>query len=124
MMAQESKDIRTILYSAYTSVRSQAVNTAISGVTIDHLLQEHIISLKQSSSQTVTDDKGPSRARPSKLDELLSLQESINSVYSSILKAGSDPSKLESLGLYGVDSETNDDTARSELAEEVKKGSI
>lgn len=100
------RTLRTVLHSAYTFVRSVEVNKATASLTLDHLLQEQIDSYKQSSQRSILDAKGESIGnRSSKLDDLDTLSKEIDSIVSSIKKAGSDQEKLRELGIFETDTE-------------------
>lgn len=96
--------LRNVLHSAYTFVRSVEVNKASSALTLDHLLQEQIDSYKQGSTTAILDAQGNNIGnRTSKLDNLDTLQQQVDSVVQSIKKAGTDPSKLDALGVFEND---------------------
>jgi hypothetical protein len=59
---------REMLHSAYAAVRGSAMNTAVSSITLDHLLQEQIDVIRGS------------KKRVSKLDVLDTIEKNINGV--------------------------------------------
>lgn len=64
-------DIRKAVHSAYSIVRGAEANKAISSLTLDHLLQEHIENIEGGNSRKVNDYKGKDLGlRSSKLEEL------------------------------------------------------
>jgi hypothetical protein len=94
------KNLRQIVHSAYTFIRSIEANKAASGITLDHLIFERIQSIKKDENRFILDSKGEAiGTRPSRLDQLDELEESLNSVISAVQNAGNDPAKLEDLGL-------------------------
>lgn len=100
------KTLRKVLHSSYTFVRSVEVNRATAALTLDHLIQEQINSYKQASQRSIIDAKGQSVGnRTSKLDDLDTLQQQVDSVVSSVQKAGSDAAKLREIGIFEVDPE-------------------
>jgi hypothetical protein len=97
-----SKSARSILHAAYTFVRSVESNKAASALTLDHLLQEHITSIKQGEVREILDGKGESikdAKRASKIDELTELEKQVTDLVSAIGNAGDDPAKLSAVGL-------------------------
>jgi hypothetical protein len=101
-----SGNLRQILHSAYTYVRSQEANKATAAITLDHLIQERIKSLKTKEVIQILNAKGQSVGnRTSRYDQLTDLQKSIDDVVSAIQAAGNDPVKLEQLGLLPEENE-------------------
>lgn len=97
--------LRRVLHSAYTFVRSVESNKAASALTLDHLIQEQIDSYKAGSTTAILDAQGNNIGnRTSKLDDLDTLQQEVDSVIQSIESAGTDPEKLTELGINVVDS--------------------
>lgn len=94
-------NLRRILHSAYSYVRSVESNKAVAAITLDHLIQEQITSLKQGETQAISSPKGEDLGtRPSRWDQLDNLKTQINSVVEAIREAGDDPVKLKKLGIY------------------------
>jgi hypothetical protein len=104
------RTLRKVLHSAYTFVRSVEVNKASAALTLDHLIQEQIDSIKQSSTRAILDSAGKDIGkRTSKLDDLDTLQQDVEAVVKAVKKAGKDASKLRELGIFEVDSVADDD---------------
>ncbi len=95
------RTLRKVLHSAYTFIRSVEVNKASAALTLDHLIQEQIEMYKQSSQRAILDAKGQSVGnRSSKLDDLDTLKQEVDSVVKSVKDAGSDEEKLRALGIF------------------------
>lgn len=93
-------DLRQAIHAAYAYVHSAETNKGLSGLTLDHLLNEHILSLKGSATRQVVDISGNQIGKTaSRLDRLQAMKDALDSVVSAIEQAGSDPEKLEALGL-------------------------
>lgn len=106
-----SQDIRSVLADAFTFVRSEESNQAISALTLDHLIQDFINSIKQSATTTIIDGQGNSvGSRISKFDQLTALLNNMQNAVQSIQQAGDDPAKLAALGLFQSDFDTVADT--------------
>jgi len=102
-----SQDIRSILYAGYSFVRSIEENKAIASITMDHLIQDYITSIKQGEVRDITDAQGNTvNQRTSRYDQLSDLLTSFNNAIQAIQDAGDDPGKLAALGIFGVDSQT------------------
>lgn len=96
-------DARNILYDAISFVRSTEENKVISGLTLDALLQPFINSLQSSIPTAIVDSKGESVGnRISKYDSLTAIKTNIDNLVKAIQKAGTDPTKLEALGLAPI----------------------
>lgn len=96
-------DLRITLHSAYTLVRSVESNRSIAAITLDHLIQESIDSIKKGEKRDIIDAKGESVGnRISKIDALEQLEESLNKVVEAVEQAGDDEEKLSALGIYEV----------------------
>lgn len=112
-----SQDIRSVLHSAYTFVRSIEENKSIASLTLDHLIQAQIDSLQKGSTTTINDGQGQSvGSRPSRFDQLDALLTSVNNAIQVINQAGDDPAKLDALGIFEADSTTvsqNDQSSQS-----------
>lgn len=94
-------DLRRVLHSAYTFVRSIEVNKATASLTLDHMIQEQINRLKKGSTRVIIDAKGDNIGnRISYLDELDTLEKEIADVVKAVQAAGTDPEKLEALGIF------------------------
>lgn len=95
-----SDDVRRVLHSAYSFVRSVESNKAISALTLDHMIQAQINRLKKGTTTDILDAAGESLGdRPSRWDQLDALEQEVQSVVNAIEQAGSDPAKLSALGL-------------------------
>ena len=93
-------DLRQVLHSAYTFVRSIEANKAAAAITLDHLVQEQIIALKQGEVRQITDAKGDTVGnRISRWDALDALDRQIDQAVQAIQNAGNDPDKLEAIGI-------------------------
>lgn len=121
-------DLRQTLYEAYAFVRSMESNTAIAGLTLDHLINQQIQNLDQNSTTPILDSKGQSLGDwISRYDQLTKLNDDIQNVVSQVQAAGNDPAKLAALGIFEVDGTTNvadttqEDSVRQALLGELKK---
>jgi len=82
------RDTRRLLHSAFSFVKGSEVNRSTAALTLDHLIEEQIRSLKKGEVREFLDGSGSIRgSRPSKLDRLESLlsntQKAIQSLRSS-----------------------------------------
>ena len=92
-------DSRRILHSAYSFVRSVESNRSISSLTLDHLIQEHITSIKKGAVRSLLDAKGESMGnRASKFDQLDELERDVEKLATAVKAAGDDQAKLADLG--------------------------
>jgi hypothetical protein len=96
-----ASDIRASLHSVYALIRGVESNKSIAAITLDHLIEEQIQSIEGGSSRYLLNAAGDitNDLRPSKLDELTRIQESIDQLVAAIEKAGDDPEILATLGL-------------------------
>lgn len=100
-------DLRKVIHSAYTFIRSQEVNKATASLTLDHLIQEQITRLKKGETRAILDSKGESMgSRVSYLDSLDALEKELKDAVKAIKDAGTDADKLAELGLDVTDKET------------------
>ena len=100
-------ELRRVLHSAYSFVRSVEVNKAVGSLTLDHILQEQITKYKKSETRAILDSRGESLGnRVSYLDSLDTLQKELEDVIKSVKAAGSDQAKLQELGIFAEDKET------------------
>jgi len=100
------ENFRQILHSGYTLIRSIETNKAVSALTLDHLLQNHIDALKKGTiraSATVDDNgnalpdgRGNSISRWDQIDEIEKL---FTQAVNALKKAGSNTEKLAQLGI-------------------------
>jgi hypothetical protein len=98
MMAKQ--DIRRIIHSAYSLIRSDQANRSISSLTLDHLLQEHINLISRSETRQINSEQGGDEGnRVSKIDQLNTIKSELDSVIRAIDSAQGDPDSLEDLGL-------------------------
>lgn len=103
-----SSDLRTVLHSAYTFVRSIEVNKATASLTLDHLIQEQITKLKKGETTAILDSKGESLGnRIAYLDQLDALEKDLQDVVKAVKDAGTDQDKLAALGLESTDKDTS-----------------
>jgi hypothetical protein len=104
---QQSVDLHRVLHSAYTYVRSQEMNAAVAGLTLDHFLKRHIDSLKQGETRQLVDPEGNSTGkRISRWDRLDELEKQVSFVVQKIEQAGDDEAALRALGIFEADGET------------------
>ena len=98
--------IADMLHAAYSAIRGVEQNRSMAPITLDHLLKEHIESIKGGSSRFVvlasTGTRDQASTKISKLEQLASIQRSVNKVVDAVSKAGSDKAKLRELGLDDV----------------------
>lgn len=93
-------DSRRILHSAYSFIRSVESNKAISSLTLDHVLQEHITSLKKGEMRGILDGSGKSLgSRSSRFDQIEELERDLDKLVRAVKGAGDDRQKLADLGL-------------------------
>lgn len=93
-------DLRQTLHSAFTFVRSIETNKATASLTMDHLVQEQINSLKKGETRSISDARGENLGnRLSRWDQLDALEKRIAQAVQAIKAAGNDPDKLASLGI-------------------------
>lgn len=98
---QKSLDLHRVLHSAYSFVRGMATNSSIASLTLDHLLEEHIRALKMGEKRVMSDAGGTGfDSRPSRWDQIDEVEQKFLEVIGAIEKAGNDPDKLRSLGIY------------------------
>lgn len=96
-------DLRRVLHSAYSLIRSVELNKATSSLTFDHLIQEQITRLKKGESTAILDSNGESLGnRVSYIDSLDALEKELEDVVSAVKDAGNDSTKLAALGLYEI----------------------
>jgi hypothetical protein len=113
-----SQDIRSVLADAFTFVRSVESNKALAALTLDHLIQDYIDSIKQGSTTAIIDGQGNSvGSRISRFDQLSNLLTDMQNAVQSIQQAGDDPAKLQALGLFQSDFATVADTDPSTNAQ-------
>lgn len=115
-------DLREIIHSAYSYIRSTEVNKAASALTLDHLIQEQIKALKKGETATVTDDTGEAGGgNLSRWDRLDALERSIDQVVQALTDAGDDQDKLSALGVLEASSTTKgNDEASSNVGENAR----
>lgn len=93
-------NVRSVLHSAYSFVRSVETNRAIASLTLDHLLQDQIQAILGGEERSILDAAGESLdRRTSKLDTLDRLDADVSAVVKAVMDAGNDPEKLAELGL-------------------------
>ena len=96
------ENFRQILHSGYSFVRSIETNKAVSALTMDHIIQGHIDSLKKDSkrSSQLVDDGGKSLGdRISRWDQIDEIEKLFTKAVESLKAAGDNKTKLEALGL-------------------------
>ena len=107
------ENFRQILHSGYTLIRSIETTKAISALTMDHLIQGHIDSLKQDSvrASQLVDDGGMSLGnRVSKWDQIDEIEKLFTEAVKALKDAGDNSDKLLKLG---IDSSKGDGTVSS-----------
>lgn len=98
-------DLRRVLHSAYSFIRSVEVNKASASLTLDHMIQEQIATLKKGETRALLDSKGESTgSRISYIDTLESLEKELADVVKAVKDAGTDSAKLQALGIFETDS--------------------
>ena len=98
---------RKVLHQAYTAVRSFENSKSISTLTLDHMIQAQINRLKKGVTTSIVDAQGASIGdRPSRWDQLDTLENDINSMVDALEKAGDDRAKLSALGIDEKDTTT------------------
>lgn len=98
-------DLRRVLHSAYSLIRSVEVNKASASLTLDHMIQEQVARLKKGEERALLDAKGSSvGSRISFIDSLDALEKEIADVVKAVKDAGTDPAKLQQLGIFETDS--------------------
>jgi hypothetical protein len=99
--------LHRILQSAYSFVKSIEVNKAVSNISLDGLLKDHIDSLQQGTKTQIVDAHGkPLGSRLSKWDQLDELSNQFAVIIKAIKAAGTNASKLNSLGIFETDQAT------------------
>ena len=100
-------ELRRVLHSAYSFVRSVEVNKAIGSLTLDHIIQEQITKYKKGETRAILDSRGESLGnRVAYLDTLDSIEKELNGVIKAVKEAGNDQAKLQALGIFADDKET------------------
>ena len=114
-MTKQAKDIpagiRPQLHEAYAYVRGVEANTALSALTLDHMIQAQIDRLKKGSTTSLVDGSGNATdSRASRWDRIDAIGKNLKAAVQQVLDAGSDQAKLAQLGIYDTDqSELSDD---------------
>jgi len=107
------ENFRQILGSGYALVRSIETNKAISALTMDHLIQAHIDSLKQSTTRAsqIVDDSGKSLGdRISRWDQIDEIEKLFTKAVQALKDAGNSSEKLANLGIVEATEEKQKDT--------------
>ena len=97
-----SENFRQVLHAGYTFVRSLETNKAISALTLDHLIQDHIDSLKQgvTVASAILDDSGKSVGdRISRWDRVDEVEKLLTQAVKALKDAGTSSVKLAALGI-------------------------
>ena len=106
------------LYSAYSFIIGVERNKALAALTLDHLLNEHIIAIEGEDPEFIMSVTGQtSEYKVSKLQRLETLKDDIDSLVSAVEEAGDDYVALAKIGL-DVSEEDSEDTADDESAED------
>lgn len=99
-----SNNVRQILHDTYSFIRSQEANQATASITLDHLIENAINSLKSGSTIQITDSNGNNTGvKASRYDQLTDLASSLNLLVQALQNAGNDSQKLAALGLLPED---------------------
>jgi hypothetical protein len=89
-----------LIHSAYAYVRGVEKNKALAALTLDHLLNEHIIAIEGGDPDYVMSIQGEASAmRLPKLKRIELVQKSIDDLVTAVEAAGDDAAKLVALGL-------------------------
>lgn len=105
-------DLHNVLQSAYALIRSNEVNKAFSSITLDHLIQEQITTLKKGETTPMLDSRGESVGnRVSYWDSLDALETDLENVVKAIEDAGDDQQKLADLGITDTPNDSEDDSS-------------
>jgi hypothetical protein len=97
-----SRDIRNILHSAFSFVRSIEANRATAAITLDHVLAAQIQFLKKDEKRTMTDATGSSLGdRISKYDQIRLLEDEFAKTMKSLDEAEKEGFQaLMKIGIY------------------------
>lgn len=115
-----SGDLRAVLHSTFAYVRGTEVNKAVASLTLDHIIQEQIKTLKKKETRDILDGQGTTMShRSSRYDRLEALEADIDKVVSAIEAAGDDAGKLSALGIFEADQPSKDDSAPSATVDAV-----
>jgi hypothetical protein len=108
------ENFRQILHSGYTLIRSIETSKAISALTLDHMIQNHLDALggpeldkKKNSGSRVSllvDDKGKSLGeRQSRWDQIDEIEKLFTKAVTELKNAGDNAEKLSQLGIVESD---------------------
>jgi hypothetical protein len=93
--------LRAVLHSAFTYVRSYEANQATANITLDHLLVEHLASLKKDETRNIVDGRGTVVGqRPSRWDRIDQLEKDVLAAVEAVAAAGEDSDQLQRIGVY------------------------
>lgn len=107
-MSNPKWNLRQLLHSAFTFVRSYEANQSIAALTLDQLLDEQIRFLKPRTTRAVVDATGNVVAtRLSHYDRLQGLKDGMQAVVDAVEKAKQDAEVLQDLGIYEAGVETD-----------------
>lgn len=108
------RSLRSVLYSAFSFVRSIESNQATTALTLDHLIGQQIQSLKSGVTRPLLDGRGEVVGhRISRWDAIDKLEKDLLDAIEAVQNAGDDPELLAMLGIYEV---AQDLPAESEAA--------
>ena len=101
-------DLRVTMAAAYALVKNAETNKAVAGLTIDHLIQEQLASLKSGVvDQGTVDIGGPTASSgTSKWDQLDALGNDLTQLADQLNQAGTDGGASSDMGLLPEDTET------------------
>lgn len=96
----DSKSLRNTLAGGIAFVKGVEQNRATSAITLDHLLQEHVTSIREK-----------------KVPQIDELESALNAAVKAVVDAGTDEAKLKELGVFEADSATRSDEEPGESTE-------
>ena len=95
------RNLRIILHSAYSFVRSHEVNQALGMLTLDHLITAQQDAMAPGKERPIYNAAGSTGlTRISRWNKLDQLEADVKAVVAEVNKAGSDARKLADMGIY------------------------
>jgi hypothetical protein len=105
------------IHAAYSYVRGVEKNRALAALTLDHLLNEHILSIEGGDPEYIMSVQGEAASlRIPKLKRIQEVQKHIDNLVAAVEDAGDDAAKLTKLGLLSKEAQ--------EEIEQIEKGAI